>query len=129
MKTVRVRICVVVDDEGRYQSSGWKDSETIEDGELIDFATEGDIGPNFRIYFMEADLALPTSETVQGTVDSDVEDAHLFRLWIREASERPGRLAQAIADCVTPDEYREVLRGFSTATDIEDSLHSKQEEA
>ena len=54
---------------------------------------------------------------------SDTEDARLFRLWIREASERPGRLARSICPCITPDQYRDVLRGFATATDIEDALH------
>ena len=54
---------------------------------------------------------------------SDIEDARLFRLWIREASERPGRLARSICPCITPDQYRDVLRGFATATDIEDALH------
>lgn len=71
MKSVRVRICVVVDDEGRYQSSGLKGSETetYEDKALIKFAMEYDIGINTRVYFIEADLALPTPETVQGTVE------------------------------------------------------------
>ncbi len=68
-KTVRVRICVVVDDEGRYQSSGWKGSETVEDKLLINCAMEYDIGLNTRIYFIEADLALPTSEIIEGTVE------------------------------------------------------------
>ena len=58
---------------------------------------------------------------------SDTEDARLFCLWIREASERPGRLAQSICHCITPDQYRDVLRGFATATDIEDKLHGAQQ--
>lgn len=70
MKTVRVRICVVVDDEGSWVSSGWKGGGTVKDGVLIDAAMEMEItGPNTRVYFIEADLALPTSETVQGTVE------------------------------------------------------------
>lgn len=52
------------------------------------------------------------------------EDAKLFRVWIREASERPGRLAQAISGCVTPDEYRTVLRAFLIATELESDFHS-----
>lgn len=54
----------------------------------------------------------------------DMEDAQLFRLWIKEAAERPCRLASAICHCVTPDDYRKVLRGFRTATDIEDKFHA-----
>ncbi|WP_296203229.1 hypothetical protein [uncultured Hyphomicrobium sp.] len=34
------------------------------------------------------------------------EDAELFRFWIEEASARPGRCAQFIAQCTSPIEYR-----------------------
>ena len=37
------------------------------------------------------------------------DDANLFRFWITEASERPARVACAIAHCTTPDEYRAAL--------------------
>ena len=69
-KTVRVRICVVVDDRGRWSSAGWKGKQTVEDGVLIDVAHEADMtGNNTRIYFIEADLELPAPETIQGTVE------------------------------------------------------------
>jgi hypothetical protein len=55
----------------------------------------------------------------------NMEDAKLFRVWIEEASQRPGRLAQAICHCVTPDQYREVLRGFAIATHIENDFYGK----
>jgi hypothetical protein len=55
-------------------------------------------------------------------MQQDIEDAKLFRVWIEEASHRPGRLAQAICHCVTPDQYREILRGFAIATRIENDL-------
>ena len=69
-KTVQVRICVVVDDEGSWASSGWKGKEKVKDGILIDAAREMEItGPNSRVYFIDADLAPPTPETLQGTVE------------------------------------------------------------
>jgi hypothetical protein len=40
----------------------------------------------------------------------DIEDAELFRFWIEEASCRPSALANALAHCTTPDEYRQALR-------------------
>jgi len=55
-------------------------------------------------------------------MQQDIEDAKLFRVWTEEASYRPGRLAQAICHCVTPDQYREILRGFAIATSIENDL-------
>lgn len=70
-KTVRVRICVVVDDKGRWSSAGWKGKRALLDSDLIDTAHEADItgGNNTRTYFIEADLELPTPETIQGTVE------------------------------------------------------------
>lgn len=43
------------------------------------------------------------------TDEEDFRDAQLFRLWIRLASTKPGKVAVAIATCVTPDEYRAAL--------------------
>ena len=43
-------------------------------------------------------------------IDDDKEDAELLRFWISEASRRPGRVATALANCVTPDDYRTALR-------------------
>jgi hypothetical protein len=40
---------------------------------------------------------------------TDDLDGVLFRYWVRKASEEPGRTAQAIARCLTPDEYRHAL--------------------
>lgn len=71
-KTVRVRIAVVVDDEGHYCSAGW-DLTTDED--LISNAFDGDCtGINTRIYFIEADLPLPVSETFEATVVEEVKE-------------------------------------------------------
>ena len=74
--------------------------------------------------YLDGPMAAARAALKAGEVEpSDIEDARLFRLWIREASERPGRLARSICPCITPDQYRDVLRGFATATDIEDALH------
>jgi hypothetical protein len=71
-KTVRVRICVVVDDEGRWCSAGWTTDQEppCDDKDLIAYAMESDItGANDRIYFLEADLPLPEFQTIEATVE------------------------------------------------------------
>lgn len=70
-KTVRVRICVVVDDKGHWSSAGWKGERALLDCDLIDTAHEACMteGNNTRTYFIEADLELPAPETIQGTVE------------------------------------------------------------
>jgi hypothetical protein len=70
-KTVRVRICVVIDDKGHWSSAGWKGKRALLDSDLIDIADAADIteGNNTRIYFIEADLELPTPPTIQGIVE------------------------------------------------------------
>lgn len=69
-KTVRVRICVVVDDKGHWYSAGWKGARALSDSSLIDVAHEADMtGNNTRIYFIEADLELPAFDAIQGTVE------------------------------------------------------------
>lgn len=41
--------------------------------------------------------------------DNDILDAALFRLWIRYASGSPGRVASAIAKCLSANDYRQAL--------------------
>lgn len=76
-KTVRVRIAVIVDDEGDYCSAGWKcrNNDLTTDEDLISSAFDGDCtGLNTRIYFIEADLPLPVSETFEATVVEEVKE-------------------------------------------------------
>ena len=41
--------------------------------------------------------------------DMDANDAVLFRFWIRMAASHPGRVARALAKCVTLADYRHAL--------------------
>jgi hypothetical protein len=41
--------------------------------------------------------------------DDDIRDAKLFRLWIRLANVKPGRVASTLARCTTEGDYREAL--------------------
>lgn len=73
-KTVRVRICVVLANEGSWSSAGWKAKQTVADNVLFDAAYDFvyDLSANninTRIYFIEADLEPPAPETIQGTVE------------------------------------------------------------
>lgn len=66
MKTVRVRIAVVVDEKGRYNSAGWNncDDNYLRASAVESFEPEG----MEAVYFIEADVPLPESKTVEGTV-------------------------------------------------------------
>ena len=48
-------------------------------------------------------------EALKVKVDAYKEDAELFQFWIKAASTKPGKVASAIATCITPDEYRAAL--------------------
>lgn len=37
------------------------------------------------------------------------DDGALFRYWIKEAATRPARVATALVNCITPDDYRDTL--------------------
>lgn len=70
MATVRVRIAVVVDEEGFWQASGWftqgnkPTDEEMKDITMDIFTPEG----CEAVYFVEADLPLPSPVTVEGKV-------------------------------------------------------------
>jgi integrase len=42
-------------------------------------------------------------------VREGADDAALFRYWIKEAAARPARVATALVNCITPDDYRHTL--------------------
>ncbi len=72
MKTIRVRISVAVDESGCYSCAGWTqiDSNEVHDKETrnaaMDFLSEPNGAEAF--YIVEADIPLPASETIKGTV-------------------------------------------------------------
>lgn len=50
--------------------------------------------------------------------DEAVEiDARCFRFWVREAACAPGALAKAISNCITEQDYRDVLIPMMQAAD------------
>lgn len=63
MRTVRVRIAVAVDAEGKWAASGWKDGGD----KCKDFIAD-DLGDPYRIVWVEADVPLPAETTVKGEV-------------------------------------------------------------
>jgi hypothetical protein len=69
-KTVRVRIALAVDSKGRWSACGWVgDSGRLDDEEYAGHAQESlDSGLDQLVHFIEADVPLPTSETIQGEV-------------------------------------------------------------
>lgn len=42
-------------------------------------------------------------------MDENILDAILFRYWITAASVKPSKVAKAIMNCLTPNEYRKAL--------------------
>jgi hypothetical protein len=73
-KTVRVRVCVVVDDRGRYNACGWNGA----DDEMLRITTQDGFDPHDipirceHVRFIEADVPLPEpeGETIEGEVTS-----------------------------------------------------------
>lgn len=65
MKTVRVRIAVAVDADGKWCSAGWVDS----DDSLEQTALDGlDSARPTVVHFIEADVPMPEPTTVEGSV-------------------------------------------------------------
>lgn len=78
----------------------------------------------------EAILAHPRINHVlpQGHAEAnDVEDAHLFRLWIRVAAKCPSVLVGLLFDCFSPQDYREALRKFDALSKIKESSPTPEE--
>lgn len=68
-KTIRVRIAVAVSAKGNWCASGWKDSDGSIHGEdcVFDGLVPLDTS-NAIIVFVEADVPLPESVTIEGKV-------------------------------------------------------------
>lgn len=54
------------------------------------------------------------------TEEDDIRDAMLFRFWIKAASAGgfPGETASAICRCITPDDYRKVLKALAASKGV-----------
>jgi hypothetical protein len=48
-------------------------------------------------------------EVLKNELESIRVDAELFDFWVKEATFRPGRIASALAKCVSTEDYRNAL--------------------
>lgn len=67
MQTVKVRIAVVVDPTGDWSSAGWPGSDADKMNLAADPLNEGEAR-----YWLEAELPVPTVNTVQAEVTKNV---------------------------------------------------------
>lgn len=66
-ETVRVRIAVAVDEEGRWNAAGWR--STNSDSLMQDIAVEGmDSDSIIALHWIEANIPLPIAEVIEGEV-------------------------------------------------------------
>lgn len=54
-----------------------------------------------------------TVDRLARIAEADAEDARLFRAWCVGAALFPSTTANALAKCMTMNDYREAVRGFS----------------
>ena len=67
-KTIRVRIAVLVDDEGTWFAFGEADDDAGLATSIFEQATYNDIGDDARLSFVEADVPMPDAPTIKGKV-------------------------------------------------------------
>ena len=72
-KTVKVRIAVAVDRDGKWNASGWGKGSAYANGEAMDIAIEG-VDEGEARYWVEAELPIPEAETI--SADKVVEEQH-----------------------------------------------------
>lgn len=69
-KTVRVRIAVAVDEHGQWCAAAWRSNDDVRNAReahsFLDDETSGD--EDRHVVYVEADVPLPSSVTVQGEV-------------------------------------------------------------
>ena len=74
-KHVRVRVAVGVDDRGNYYACGytpeWGCTKESHDKVLMKGAQNALVGGVVRLVWLEADVALPTFESVEATVTEE----------------------------------------------------------
>lgn len=73
MKTVKVRIAVAIDSKGNWNACGWPDQK--DKGEMAGIALDSLPGDPYEVvHWVEADVPIPESLTVQGAVVGRVEE-------------------------------------------------------
>ena len=69
---MKIRIAVAVLPNGEWNSCGYgRPGKEPTDEEKISYATDTIDGPGAQIYFVEAELPLPTITTIQGEVKTE----------------------------------------------------------
>lgn len=70
-KTVKVKIAVVIDDEGNWTANGWNDGEKECMGICLDIIDiiDGDV----QRFWVEAELPIPKIKTFSGTVEEEIK--------------------------------------------------------
>lgn len=69
MKTVRVRIAVAIDKNGIWNCAGWKQTDKIISDDYISAAAiDGIDSAEVIVHFVEADIPIPESETIEGEI-------------------------------------------------------------
>ncbi len=68
MKTVKVRVAVAVDTDGKWAASGWGTLVSLNKEQAMDIAVEG-VEPGEARYWLEAELTIPEHTTIQATVE------------------------------------------------------------
>jgi hypothetical protein len=72
-KTVKVRIPVAVDPQGRYHAYGWSTGDVSgprNHDELLEVTDTDSIGPNEAWYWLTAELPVPESVEVEAAVEA-----------------------------------------------------------
>lgn len=62
LKTVKVRIAVVVDAKGNWNASGWKNEHGEGEGEAMNICVDG-VDDGGRRFWVETELPIPKIET------------------------------------------------------------------
>lgn len=70
-KTVRVKIAVAVDEFGGWNSSGWRSKKPDYESEAQSLALEGVEGVHVAFHWVEADVPVPETTTIQATATHD----------------------------------------------------------
>lgn len=77
-KTVKVRIPVAVDPQGRWHAYGWSTGDAFgpkNHDELLEVTDADQIGPSESLYWITAELPIPQVEEVAGTVSNGERDS------------------------------------------------------
>lgn len=68
-----------------------------------------------REHYVDRDTALWLLSDGVVNDQNTLTDAELFRFWIKTASESPIILAKRLAECITPEQYRDALHDLFTS--------------